>query len=49
MSLPDYSAFGRPQVSDSTPPSTKRTQSPAWQPFARQAGVQKWQRPQERQ
>ena len=32
---------GKPQVSDRTPPSTRRTQSPAWQPFAGHAGVQK--------
>ena len=40
---------GKPQVSDSAPPATRRTQSPAWQPLAGHAGVQKWRRPQGRQ
>ncbi len=46
---PVITLSGKPQVSDSTPPATRRTHSPAWQPFAGHAGVQKWRRPQGRQ
>lgn len=42
-------SLGSPHSDESTPPDTRRTHSPAWQPLARHDGMQKCVRPHSRQ